>query len=67
MSRLLSLLLKGGIAYAGYKFYESVRSVKAPVKGGISSEAKHDAVDNAEEASMDSFPSSDPPASNVFN
>lgn len=65
-SRFISLLSKAALVYAGYKAYSLYMGEAKKVTGGVSSEAPHQAVDNAEEASMDSFPASDPPAANVF-
>lgn len=65
-SKLFSLFTKAIIFYAGYKVYVMFGEQNIKVTGGASSEASHNATDDTEEASMDSFPASDPPAKNVF-
>lgn len=67
ISQLLKLSVQAALVYAGYKFYELSKPENIKLTHGRSSSAVHDAIDNAEEASMDSFPASDPPARNVFN
>jgi hypothetical protein len=66
-TNLASFIIKAAAVYAGYKMYDYLTTPVVHADRGLSSEAPHDAVDPAEEASMDSFPASDPPAANVFN
>jgi len=59
-SGLVSTLLLAGL---GWKLYSDSVKRAAPVSDrGLNSELVNDAADDVEEASMDSFPASDPPA-----
>lgn len=66
MPSIIKFAAVSALIYFGYKACAGSDACAPPITRGSSSSAQHNAVDPAEEASMDSFPASDAPARNTF-